>query len=99
MFGVLKGAPLYEISAQPKSSTKIITIFGLEVEKILAEKKENIKILIKIFSKIFNRKGSQNFQERVEAISNDFSHEISEVKKVLEFMKQESTRSFVSPKS
>ena len=44
MFGVLKGAPLYEISAQPKSSTKIITTFGLEVEKILTEKKENIKI-------------------------------------------------------
>ena len=43
MFGVLKGAPLYEISAQPKSSTKIITIFGLEVEKILAEKKEKYK--------------------------------------------------------
>ena len=62
-------------------------------------KKENIKILIQIFSKIFDRKGSQNFQERVEAICNGASHEISEVKKVLEFMKQESTRSFVAPKS
>merc|ERR1712023_228507 len=52
-------------------------------------KKENIKKLIEVFSKIFNRKEKQSFQERLDSISNGTSHDISEVKKVLEFMKQE----------
>ena len=59
----------------------------------------NIKKLIEIFSKIFDRKGKQNFQKRVEALGKDGMNEIIEVQKVLEFMRQESTRSFVAPKS
>ena len=62
-------------------------------------KKENIKKLVEAFSKIFDKKGSQNFQERLEAMNKNDMYEVEEVKKVLDFMKQESTRSFVAPKS
>ena len=62
-------------------------------------KKENIKKLVNVFSKIFDRKGNKNFLERIEALDNDEENEITEVQKVLEFMKQESTRSFIAPKS
>ena len=48
---------------------------------------------------IFDRKGSQNFHDRIKALDNDLMTEITEVQKVLEFIKQESTRSFVTPKS
>ena len=61
--------------------------------------KENIKKLVEVFSRLFDRNGEQNFQERLEAMNKDDLHKIAEVQKVLEFMKQESTRSFVAPKS
>ena len=59
----------------------------------------NLTIFVEVFSKIFDRKGSQNFQERIKALDKDLMTEITEVQKVLEFIKQESTRSFVAPKS
>ena len=62
-------------------------------------KKESIKKLIEIFSKIFDKKGKKNFQERLKEINKDEMQKIAEVEKVLEFMKQESTRSFVTPKN
>ena len=62
-------------------------------------KKENIKKLVEVFSKLFDKKGEQNFQERLDAVNKDDLRQIAEVEKVLEFMKQESTRSFVAPKS
>ena len=62
-------------------------------------KKENIKKIIEVFSKIFDTKGRKTFQERLEAMNRDEMHQITEVKKIIEFMKQESTRSFVAPKS
>ena len=62
-------------------------------------KKENIKKLAEVFSRLFNKKGEQNFQERLEEINKDDLRQIVEVQKVLEFMKQESTRSFVAPKN
>ena len=62
-------------------------------------KKENIKKIIDVFSKIFDTKGTKTFQERLEAMNRDEMYQITEVKKVIKFMKQESTRSFVSPKS
>ena len=62
-------------------------------------KKENIKMLVEVFSKIFDRKGSQSFQERIKALNEDKVSKINEVQKVLEFIKQESTRSFVAPKN
>ena len=62
-------------------------------------KKENIKKLVEVFSKIFDRKGSKNFQDRIKALGKDVMTEITEVRKVLDFIKQESTRSFVAPKS
>ena len=60
--------------------------------------KETIKKLVDLFSKIFERQGKTSFQERIEAIDKDNMYEINEVQKVLEFMKKESTRSFVAPK-
>ncbi len=62
-------------------------------------KKENIKKIIDVFSKIFDTKGTKTFQERLKAMNRDEMHQITEVKKVIKFMKKESTRSFVSPKS
>ena len=62
-------------------------------------KKENMKKLVELFSKIFDKKGNQNFQERLEAMNNDVVHEVAEVRKVLDFLTQETTRSFVAPKS
>ena len=62
-------------------------------------KKENIKKLVEAFSKIFDKKGSENFQERLEAMNKNDIYEVEEVKKVLEFMKQETARSFVAPKA
>ena len=73
-----------------------VNLVGL---KRRGSKKENIKMLVEVFSKIFNRKGSQNFQDRIKALNEDEMTEIIEVQKVLEFIKQESTRSFVAPKS
>ena len=61
--------------------------------------KANIKKLIEVFSKIFERQGKKSFQERLKAIDKDNMYAINEVQKVLEFMKKESTRSFVAPKS
>ncbi len=62
-------------------------------------KKENIKKLVEIFSKIFDRNGKKNFHERLKALDKDEIKENTEVQKVLEFIKQESARSFVAPKS
>ena len=73
-----------------------VNLVGL---KRRGSKKENIKQLIEVFSKIFDRKGSKNFQDRIKTLDNDFMTEITEVQKVLEFIKKESTRSFVAPKS
>ncbi len=73
-----------------------VNIVGL---KRRGSKKENIKRLVEVFSKIFNRKGIQNFQERIKALDKDEMSKSSEVQKVLDFMKRESTRSFVAPKS
>ena len=55
--------------------------------------------IAEVFSRIFNRKGEQNFQERLEEMNKDELYKIAEVQKVLEFMKQESARSFVAPKN
>jgi len=73
-----------------------VNLVGL---KRRGSKKENMKKLVEVFSKIFEKNGNQNFQERLEAINKDDLLQITEVQKVLEFMKQESTRSFVAPKS
>ena len=73
-----------------------VNLVGL---KRRGSKKENIKKLVEVFSRLFDRKGEQNFQERLEAINKDDLHQIAEVQKVLDFMKRESTRSFVAPKS
>ena len=62
-------------------------------------KKEDIKKIIEVFSRIFDRKDNKNFLERLEALGKDEINEITEVQKVLKFMKQESARSFVAPKS
>ena len=61
-------------------------------------KKEDIKKIVEVFSKIFDKKRSTNFQERLEAINSNDKFEISEVQKVIHFLKQETTRSFVAPK-
>jgi UDP-N-acetylglucosamine acyltransferase len=61
--------------------------------------KANIKKLVEVFSKIFERQGKKSFQERLKAIDENNMYAINEVQKVLEFMKKESTRSFVAPKS
>ena len=73
-----------------------VNLVGL---KRRGSKKENIKKLVEVFSKIFDKEGNQNFQDRIKALDNDLMTEIMEVQKVLEFMKKESTRSFVAPKS
>ncbi|MDA9702914.1 hypothetical protein N9U70_00070 [Paracoccaceae bacterium] len=73
-----------------------VNLVGL---KRRGSKKENIKKLVEVFSKIFDKKGSQNFQDRIKALDDDLITEITEVQKVLEFIKKESTRSFVAPKS
>ncbi len=73
-----------------------VNLVGL---KRRGSKKENIKKLVEVFSKIFDRKGSKNFQDRIKELDKDVMTEISEVQKVLEFIKKESTRSFVAPKS
>ena len=62
-------------------------------------KKENIKKLVETFSEIFDRKSSDSFQERLEAMIKGNSEKTTEVLKVLNFMKQQSTRSFVAPKN
>jgi len=62
-------------------------------------KKEDIKKLVEIFSRIFEKKGDQNFQERLESMNRDNLHQFTEVQKVLDFIKKESTRSFVAPKN
>ena len=62
-------------------------------------KKDNIKKVVEVFSKIFDRNGNDNFHERLEAMDKDEIRKISEVEKVLDFMKKETTRSFVAPKS
>ena len=62
-------------------------------------KNENIKKIADAFSKIFDKKGSFSFQERLDAMLKDDWNKTSEVLKVLKFMKQESTRSFVAPKN
>ena len=73
-----------------------VNLVGL---KRRGSKKENIKKLVEVFSRIFERRGSENFQERLASMNKDDLHQVTEVQKVLEFMKQESTRSFVAPKS
>ena len=71
-----------------------VNLVGL---KRRGSKKEDIKKLVEVFSRLFERKGNQNFQERISAIDKDELYQITEVQKVIEFMKQESTRSFVAP--
>ena len=73
-----------------------VNLVGL---KRRGSKKEDIKKLVEIFSRIFERKGDQNFQERLESMNRDNLHQFTEVQKVLDFIKKESTRSFVSPKN
>jgi len=73
-----------------------VNLVGL---KRRGSKKENIRKLAEVFSKIFDRKGTQNFQDRIKALDEGVITEIAEVQKVLEFIKQETTRSFVAPKS
>ena len=73
-----------------------VNLVGL---KRRGSKKESIKKLVEVFSKIFDKEGSQNFQDRIKALDNDLMTEITEVQKVLKFIKKESTRSFVAPKS
>ena len=73
-----------------------VNLVGL---KRRGSKKENIKKVVEVFTKIFDRKGNQNFQDRIKALDKDVMKEITEVQKVLEFIKKESTRSFVAPKS
>ena len=73
-----------------------VNLVGL---KRRGSKKEDIKKLVDVFSRLFERKGNQNFKERLEAIDTDELYQITEVKKVIEFMKQESARSFVAPKT
>ena len=72
-----------------------VNLVGL---KRRGSKKENIKKLVEVFSRIFERNGSENFQERLASMNKDDLYQVTEVRKVLEFMKQESTRSFVAPK-
>ena len=55
-----------------------VNLVGL---KRRGSKKENIKQLIEVFSKIFDRKGSQNFQDRIKALDNDLMTEITEIQK------------------
>merc|ERR1711991_729649 len=69
-----------------------VNLVGL---KRRGSKKEDIKKLVGVFSRLFERKGNQNLQERLEAINKDQLYQNTEVQKVIEFMKQESTRSFV----
>ena len=61
-------------------------------------KREDIKKLVDVFSRHCEKKGNQNFQERLEAIDKDELYQITEVQKVIKFIKQESTRSYVAPK-
>ena len=72
-----------------------VNLVGL---KRRGSKKENIKKLVEVFSRIFEKGGSENFKERLASMNKDDLHQVTEVQKVLEFMKQESTRSFVAPK-
>ncbi len=72
-----------------------VNLVGL---KRRGSKKENIKKLVEVFSRIFEKRGSENFQERLASMNKDDLYQVTEVRKVLEFMKQESTRSFVAPK-
>ena len=72
-----------------------VNLIGL---KRRGSKKENIKKLVEVFSKIFDRKGTQNFQDRIKALDEEKMTEITEVQKVLHFLRRESTRSFVAPK-
>ena len=58
-----------------------------------------ISLLIMQYNETQFIRADQNFQERLEEIHKDDLHQVGEVQKVLEFMKQESTRSFVAPKS
>jgi len=73
-----------------------VNLVGL---KRRGSKKEDIKKLVEIFSRIFEKKGDQNFQERLESMNRDNLHQFTEVQKVLDFIKKESTRSFVAPKN
>ena len=73
-----------------------VNLVGL---KRRGSKREDMKKLVDVFSKLFEKKGNQNFQERLEAIDKDELYQIAEVQKVIKFMKQESTRSFVAPKT
>ena len=61
--------------------------------------KGHMKKLVDVFSRLFEKKGNQNFQERLGSIDKDKSYQITEVQKVIRFMKQESTRSYVAPKN
>ncbi len=62
-------------------------------------KREDMKKLVDVFSRLFEKKGNQSFQERLEAIAKDELYQITEVQKVIKFMKQESARSYVAPKT
>ena len=73
-----------------------VNLVGL---KRRGSKKEDIKKLVDVFSRLFERHGNKNLQERLEVINNDEFYQITEVQKVIEFMKQESARSFVAPKT
>ena len=73
-----------------------VNLVGL---KRRGSKREDMKKLVDVFSRLFEKKGNQNFQERLEAIDKDEFYQITEVQKVVKFMKQESTRSFVAPKT
>ena len=44
-----------------------------------------MKKLVDVFSRLFEKKGNQNFQERLEAIDKDELYQITEVQKVVNF--------------
>ena len=73
-----------------------VNLVGL---KRRGSKREDMKKLVDVFSRLFEKKGNQSFQERLEAIDKDELYQITEVQKVIKFMKQESTRSYVAPKT
>ena len=56
-----------------------VNLVGL---KRRGSKKEDIKKLVDVFSKIFEKNGNLNFQERLEAIDKDELYQITECKRL-----------------
>merc|ERR1711991_219098 len=62
-----------------------VNLVGL---KRRGSKNKDIKRLADVFSRLFEKKGNQNFQDRLDSIDKDELYQITEVQKVLKFMKQ-----------